>query len=124
MPGDIWYFHSRPDLTPAAVTITKPDPTATGDIFLAPQIGPLQQGPEIIGPRGGLIWFDPVPTERRGDRLPGADYQGQPVLTWWQGNEAAGVGSRTGHHHEQLLPGDRRGLGGERAVPPTCTSSS
>jgi hypothetical protein len=26
--GDVWYFQSRPDLTPAAVTITKSDPTA------------------------------------------------------------------------------------------------
>lgn len=51
--GGVWYFQSRPDLTPAAVTITKPDPTASGDIFVAPQIGPLQQGPEIIGPRVG-----------------------------------------------------------------------
>ncbi len=45
------------------MTITKRDPAATGDIFLAPQIGPLQQGPELIGPNGGLIWFDPVAAE-------------------------------------------------------------
>src|ERR1700733_4894395 len=27
VPGDIWVFHSRPDLAPAAVTITKRDPS-------------------------------------------------------------------------------------------------
>jgi hypothetical protein len=90
--GDVWYFQSRPDLTPAAVTITKPDPTASGDIFVAPQIGPLQQGPEIIGPWGGLIWFDPVPTNDAATDFRVQSYQGQPVLTWWQGNETAGVG--------------------------------
>ena len=90
--GDVWYFQSRPDLTPAAVTITKPDPTASGDIFVAPQIGPLQQGPEIIGPRGGLIWFDPVPTNDAATDFRVQSYQGHPVLTWWQGNETAGVG--------------------------------
>ena len=90
--GDVWYFQSRPDLTPAAVTITKPDPTASGDIFVAPQIGPLQQGPEIIGPRGGLIWFDPMPTNDAATDFRVQSYQGQPVLTWWQGNETAGVG--------------------------------
>ena len=46
VPGDVWAFHSRPDLAPAAVTITKRDPAATGDIFLAPQIGPVSsRGP-------------------------------------------------------------------------------
>ncbi len=90
--GDVWYFQSRPDLTPAEVTITKSDPAAAGDIFVAPQIGPLQQGPEIIGPRGGLIWFDPVPTNDAATDFRVQSYQGQPVLTWWQGNETAGVG--------------------------------
>ena len=90
--GDVWYFQSRPDLTPAEVTITKSDPAAAGDIFVAPQIGPLQQGPEIIGPRGGLIWFDPVPTNDAATDFRVQSYHGQPVLTWWQGNETAGVG--------------------------------
>jgi hypothetical protein len=91
--GDVWYYRSRPDLTPAAVTITKRDPSATGDIFLAPQVGPLQQGPELIGPNGGLIWFDPVPQNEAATDFREQYYQGKPVLTWWQGNEAAGVGS-------------------------------
>jgi hypothetical protein len=90
--GDVWYFRSRPDLTPAAVTITKSDPNAPGYIFVAPQIGPLQQGPEIIGPKGGLIWFDPAPTNDAATDFRVQNYQGQPVLTWWQGNETTGVG--------------------------------
>jgi Arylsulfotransferase (ASST) len=90
--GDVWYFHSQPDLFPAAVTITKSDPTLQGDIFVAPQIGPLQQGPEIIGPRGGLIWFDPVPTNDAATDFRVQTYRGRPVLTWWQGNETTGVG--------------------------------
>ena len=93
--GDVWCFQSRPDLTPAAVTITKPDPAAAGDIFLAPQIGPLQQGPEIIGPNGGLIWFDPVPTRRRGDRLPGPELPGPACADLVAGQRdapASGIG--------------------------------
>jgi hypothetical protein len=93
VPGDIWVFHSRPDLAPAAVTITMRDRSATGDIFLAPQIGPLQQGPELIGPNGGLIWFDPVPQNDAATDFREQYYDGKPVLTWWQGNEAAGVGA-------------------------------
>ncbi len=91
--GDVWLFRSRPDLEPAAVTVTKHDPSDTNDIFVAPQVGPLQQGPEIIGPNGGLIWFDPVPTDDAATDFRVQTYQGRPVLTWWQGNESAGVGS-------------------------------
>jgi hypothetical protein len=91
--GDVWSYRSRPDLTPAAVTIIKRDPFAPGDVFLAPQIGPLQQGPEIIGPNGGLIWFDPVPTDNAATDFRVQVYHGRPVLTWWQGNETAGVGA-------------------------------
>jgi arylsulfotransferase ASST len=89
---DVWYFRSRPDLTPASVTITKRDPSGAGDIFIAPQVGPLQQGPEIIGPNGGLIWFNPVAKDVAVTDFRVQSYGGRPVLTWWQGNESAGVG--------------------------------
>ncbi|MBV9804201.1 MAG: arylsulfotransferase family protein [Solirubrobacterales bacterium] len=91
--GDVWYFHSRPDLEPASVTITRRDPDAAGDIFIAPQVGPIQQGPEIIGPDGGLIWFDPLPTDDAAADFRVQTFHGRPVLTWWQGDETAGVGS-------------------------------
>ncbi len=91
--GDVWLFRSRPDLAPAAVTITKRDPTNPSDIFLAPQVGPFQQGPEIIGPNGGLIWFNPVPKDYAATDFRVQIYGGRPVLTWWQGNEGAGVGT-------------------------------
>jgi len=88
----VWFFRSRPDLDPAAVTVTRPDPNAVGDIFVAPQIGPFQQGPEIVGPGGGLIWFDPLPKDDAATDFRVQTYQGRPVLTWWQGDETAGVG--------------------------------
>jgi hypothetical protein len=91
--GDVWLFRSRPDLAPAAVRITKRDSSGAGDIFVAPQVGPLQQGPEIIGPNGGLIWFNPVPNDIAATDFQVQSYRGQPVLTWWQGNESAGVGT-------------------------------
>jgi hypothetical protein len=90
--GDVWLFRSRPDLAPAAVTITKRGASGGGDIFVAPQIGPLEQGPEIIGPNGGLIWFNPVPPDVAATDFRVQSYAGHQVLTWWQGNESAGVG--------------------------------
>jgi hypothetical protein len=91
--GDVWLFHSRPDLAPAAVKLLR---TAQGagsdDIFLTPQFGPLQNGPEILGPTGRLIWFNPVAGGTTAAGLQVQQYQGRPVLTWWQGYTNAGVG--------------------------------
>jgi hypothetical protein len=93
------HFRSRPDLKPAAVTV---DRDSTGhrarDIFVAPQDGPVQDGPMILGPHGNLIWFQPSPVKRgllttdfRVQRL-----NGQRVLTWWQGYQNRGSGRGIG----------------------------
>jgi hypothetical protein len=94
--NDIGRFASRPDLVPTAVTVTKkasPSVAAGGDLFIAPQYGPIQNGPMIIGPYGGLIWYQPVPHNDTATDFNVQSYQGKPVLTWWQGNvSAAGTG--------------------------------
>jgi hypothetical protein len=67
---------------------------AGGDLFIAPQYGPVQNGPMIVGPFGGLIWYQPVPPSDTATDLNVQTYQGKPVLTWWQGNvSAAGTGN-------------------------------
>ncbi len=78
--NDISRFVSRPDLVPAAVTVTKkasPSVAAGGDLFVAPQYGPAQNGPMIIGPFGGLIWYQPVPPQRHRHRLQRPELPGQ-----------------------------------------------
>jgi hypothetical protein len=93
VPGDVWRFQSRPDLVPAAVKLLRRARGAgSDDIFLTPQFGPLQNGPEILGPDGRLIWFNPVPWGDTASDLQVQQYQGRPVLTWWQGYTDAGVG--------------------------------
>ena len=93
VPGDVLAFHSRPDLRPVAVRVThrsrRPLP---GDIFLTPWYGPLADGPMIVDPDGGLIWFSPVPAGQRASDLRVQRYLGRPVLTWWQGLSGAGLG--------------------------------
>jgi Arylsulfotransferase (ASST) len=85
-PRDVLRFHSRPDLMPVAVHVTKrPSHTAHGDIFISPWRGPLQNGPMVLDPHGRLIWFKPLPP-----RIFVSDFRVQtlndkPVLTWWQG---------------------------------------
>jgi len=91
--GDVQRFHSRPDLVPPTVAISKRlSRTAPGDIFLAPQFGPVQTGPMIVDSNGSLIWFDPMQGVGSASDLRVQTFRGQPVLTWWQGYVTAGVG--------------------------------
>jgi hypothetical protein len=93
VPGDELTFQTRPDLTPAAVEITKvSSQPAPGDIFLTPQQGPTQNGAMILDPSGGLVWFQPVPAGDMAADLRVQSYHGKPVLTWWQGYSGAGIG--------------------------------
>ena len=91
--GDLVSYHSRPDLQPPAVQVSDRSAGAAGDIFLGPEHGPVQSGPMIIDAGGNLVWFHPLP----GDETPAdfrvQSYEGKPVLTWWQGQVGAGVGS-------------------------------
>ncbi len=92
--GDVNRFPSRLDLAPAAIKVTRRSRTARGgDIFVAPQNGPVQDGPMILDSGGGLVWFDRVPRGEFATDFRVQRYRGRPVLTWWQGVQGAGVGS-------------------------------
>jgi hypothetical protein len=92
-------FWSRPDLQPASITVNRhSEPASLGDIFVAPQFGPNQNGPMILDPSGKLIWFDPTPLSTK---LLITDFRvqnlhGQQVLTWWEGTSNAGSGRGEG----------------------------
>ncbi|MGB0095838.1 MAG: arylsulfotransferase family protein [Solirubrobacteraceae bacterium] len=89
---DVARFVSR-GLAPATVTVNRlPSHTQPGAIFVAPQQGPVQGGPMILGPYGGLIWFQPAPHGDSVTDFRAQSYQGKPVLTWWHGNVNGGVG--------------------------------
>ena len=92
--GDVLRFHSRPDLLPVAVDVTKrPSHTAHGYIFTAPVRGPLQHGPMILDSRGGLIWFKPLASRIFASDFRVQTLNGKPVLTWWQGYFGGDFGS-------------------------------
>ena len=60
--------------------------TATGgDLFLAPYSGVGQYGPMILDEHGELIWFKSLsPAGTRAANFRVQQYEGKPVLTWWQ----------------------------------------
>jgi hypothetical protein len=86
---NLQHFVSRPDLKAPVVTARG----ATRDfVFLAPSSGPGQNGAMILDGRGELVWFHPSPgfatTDFKVQQL-----QGKPVLTWWEGKDAGGMGN-------------------------------
>lgn len=100
-PG-LQYFHSRHDLHPATLTASAAHgPTAPGDLFVglfaAPfQTGPGQIGPAILDTNARLIWFHPLKPGQTALDVKVQQYEGKPVLTWWQGYVNAGVGVGVG----------------------------
>ena len=92
-PTNVMRFHSRGDIVPPAVSVTTAAANpALGDIFVSPDSGPGQSGPEILAPNGQLVWFAPLPSNMTAFNLDLQSYQGAPVLTWWQGEIVAGHG--------------------------------
>lgn len=84
-PSELQHFVSRPDLRPPTVTVTtSTGGSAPGDIFLAPYAGPGQYGPMILDGAGDLVWFKAIPAGSRAADLRVQEYQGRPILTWWQ----------------------------------------
>ncbi|HTD08500.1 MAG TPA: arylsulfotransferase family protein, partial [Solirubrobacteraceae bacterium] len=85
--AEVQSFQSRPELHPPVVTVTANSPgVAPGEEFVAPYAGPGQAGPMILGSGGELVWFKPMPTNTAATNLQVQEYDGQPVLTWWQGD--------------------------------------
>ncbi len=97
-------FVSRPDLKPTAVSFTTKDSTSpSGVVFTAPKSSSGKEltlsGPMIIAPDGRLVWFKHV----RGGAFTfrAQQYEGKPVLTWWQGDVRRGFGYGEGVIYDQ-----------------------
>ncbi len=97
--GAVVRYRSRPDLRPPEIEVRKKaGGTADGLIFIAPKKvfgarprAGLQSGPLIVDNTGEPVWF------AANDRGNVTDfrvqqYQGKPVLTWWQGRAVLGTG--------------------------------
>jgi hypothetical protein len=91
-------FRSRPDLNPPRIAITIPDtdPPA-GHLLVAPfhaaGTTPVSQyGPLIVDVAGNPLWFQPLPIDTSATAFRMQQYEGKPVLTWWQGQIVSGYG--------------------------------
>jgi hypothetical protein len=89
-PGDphaIQHYSSAPGLTPSTVRITAPAKAgaSAGDLFQAPYQGKGSPGPMISEQNGNLVWFHPLPAGDSATNFGVQQYEGKPVLVWWQG---------------------------------------
>jgi hypothetical protein len=84
--GEAQRFHSLPNIVAPVLDVTAHSPlSAPGDIFTAPDAGRGPSGPTIFDEGGNLVWFDSLPLGVESTNLQVQQYDGQPVLTWWQG---------------------------------------
>jgi hypothetical protein len=95
--------------SPPPVTILTSSPNiGQGDIFISPfgDASTYANGPEILNSQGDVVWFQPVPAGEEASDFRTQTYDGQPVLTWWQGTGLGGLSSGTDYiyndHYQQI----------------------
>lgn len=83
-------FVTRPDLAPPAIDVRTAGETSPGLLFLAPKRGGVQRGALIVDDDGEVVWARPSEDTVTDFRV--QTYQGEPVLTWYEGKIQEGYG--------------------------------
>jgi Arylsulfotransferase (ASST) len=95
-PGNFDRFRSDLKLKSPVVRITQaPTRTASGEIFLSPvsiEDSPSPDGPLIVDDRGDTVWFQQADPRGKVFDFKTQTYEGEPILTWWEGRFALGWG--------------------------------
>ncbi len=86
-----------PTAPPPVTVLTHGANIGKGDFFVSPFGGTAtyQNGPEILDQNGNVVWFHPVPTGQEASDFRTQVYNGQHVLTWWQGTGFGGLAKGT-----------------------------
>jgi hypothetical protein len=93
---------------PPVTVLTQGADNGNGDIFISPfgDTSTYENGPEIIDNQGNVVWFHPVPAGQEASDFRTQTYDGQPVLTWWQGTGLGGLAQGTDYiyndHYQQI----------------------
>jgi Arylsulfotransferase (ASST) len=95
--GGAGAYAQAPESPPPVTILTSEPNIGPGDFFITPTDDTSQyaNGPEIVSPSGQVIWFHPVPSGETASDFQVQTYEGQPVLTWWQGTGFGGLSSGT-----------------------------
>jgi hypothetical protein len=99
---------SSPTNPPPLTVLSKSGSLGGRDIFITPAGGTstYANGPEILSPDGTVIWFDPLPAGESSADFRTQRYQGQRVLTYWEGTGLGGLAQGTDYilnsHYQQI----------------------
>jgi hypothetical protein len=96
--------------SPPPVTVLSASPFVSqgGDFFISPygDATTYANGPEILTSQGNVVWFQAIPAGEEASDFRVQTYNGQPVLTWWQGTGLGGLSSGTDYiyndHYQQI----------------------
>jgi hypothetical protein len=82
---------------PVSILSSSPFVAQGGDFFISPygDASTYANGPEILNSQGDVVWFKAVPAGEEASDFRVQTYEGQPVLTWWQGTGLGGLSSGT-----------------------------
>ncbi len=93
---------------PVTILTSSPFVAQGGDFFISPvgDQSTYANGPEIVNSQGDVVWFQAVPAGEEASDFRVQTYDGQPVLTWWQGTGLGGLSSGTDYiyndHYQQI----------------------
>jgi hypothetical protein len=99
---------TTPTAPPPVSILTSSGNIGNGDIFISPfgDATTYANGPEILDSQGNVVWFQAVPSGEEASDFRTQTYDGQPVLTWWQGTGLGGLASGTDYiyndHYQQI----------------------
>jgi hypothetical protein len=82
-----------PTAPPPVTVLTHGSNLGKGDFFVSPFGGTATyaNGPEILEQNGNVVWFHAIPAGQEASDFRTQTYNGQPVLTWWQGTNFGGL---------------------------------
>jgi hypothetical protein len=82
---------------PVSIVSSSPFVAQGGDFFISPygDASTYANGPEILNSQGDVVWFKAVPAGEEASDFRVQTYEGQPVLTWWQGTGLGGLSGGT-----------------------------
>jgi Arylsulfotransferase (ASST) len=82
---------------PPPVTVLTHGNVGKGDFFVSPTgaQSTYGNGPEILDQNGNVVWFKALPAGQSAADFRTQTYNGQHVLTWWQGSGLGGLAKGT-----------------------------
>jgi hypothetical protein len=85
-PADYQSFDTASGIQAPVLNVTTADrDPGAGDVFTTNGPGPGRYGAFIYTPQGRLVWFRQLSGGLSAENLSVQSYEGQPVLTFWQG---------------------------------------